>query len=811
MRFARLLRHGVWSLLSLFLLAIVVFGTVYAYLESQLPDIEKINSTRMEVPLRIYTRDNKLISEFGDHRREPVTLDQIPKQLIQAVLATEDQRYFEHAGVDFFGLMRAGKNLLMTGAKGQGGSTITMQVARNIYLSPEKTYMRKVNEILLAIKIDQTLSKEKILELYFNKIFFGNRAYGIAAAAKVYYGKKLSELTMPEMAMLAGLPKAPSQINPIANKDAALKRRNHVLARMYELNYIDKPSYEAAVKSVDTASYHALTIDVNAPYVAEMVRDALVRNFGTGVYSEGYSVYTTIDSRLQEAANVAVRQGVLDYDHRFGYRGPEHVFKASQDEQQNERNWLSLMQDIPVIANLQPAVVLDVEEKEVTALLASGEKITIPWTGLQWAREYNEKKSTSKLESALDILQEGYLIRVCKDVEGQWQLTQLPEVEGALASLDPHQGAIRALVGGFDYQKSSYNRVTQASRQPGSAFKPFIYAAALAKGFTLASIVNDAPLVIHDTGDDSLWRPQNHNGRYLGPTRLRVGLIKSTNMVSIRLLDSIGLKYMLNFSKNFGFNPDQLPHGLSLSLGSGGVTPLDLTTGYTVFANGGYLVTPHLISSVKNVDDQIIYQSNPKVACEQCIMDDYYSLPSDANNLAPHTVESDIIFIMNTALKDVILEGTAQKAKELNRGDIAGKTGTTNEQHDAWFAGFNGDLVTTAWVGFDQPRDLHEFGAEAALPIWMSFMRDALKDKPEHSMPQPSNVVVARIDPASGLLAWSGQSNAVFEYFRKQDLPSHTAAVSPEVDSNVPSSIINEGAPAAGMAPQDSADGEPLF
>ncbi len=787
-----ILKHGMWSLLSLFMMATFFLGIGYIYLESQLPDVDTLKTVRFQVPLRIFTNDNKLIAEFGEKRRQPVTLEQIPKPLIDAVLATEDQRFFEHPGVDLFGLLRAVKQLVVTGVKGQGGSTITMQVARNFYLSPEKTYLRKVKELLLAIKIDHVLSKEKILELYFNKIFFGNRAYGIAAAAQVYYGKQLSELTLPQMAMLAGLPKAPSTINPIINPEAALRRRNHVLGRMLELGYIDQKTYDESIKAPLTAKYHALTIDVRAPYVSEMVRDALVKYFGSDVYTDGLNVYTTIQSETQLAANRAVRKALLEYDQRHGYRGPEEKLGLAPTSEEGMRGWLSKLNATPTVSLLEPGIVMSVDAREAGILLKSGETIAVLWEGMKWARPYRDNKKWSPApKSAQAIVQVGDRVRVVQNEDKTWSLAQLPEVEGALIALEPHSGAIKALVGGFDYNKSKFNRATQATRQPGSAFKPFIYAAALAKGYTLATLINDAPIVIHDTGDETLWRPQNVNGRFYGPTRLRVGLTRSRNLVSIRLLDSIGVPYAQEYLKNFGFDPSKLPTGLSLALGSGVVTPIDLATGYAVFANGGYLVTPHLIARVSNVSNKLIYQAQVRVACEACVMADYHILPAEANNLLPHKIDTSIAFLMTSALKDVIQAGTGRMAKKLNRQDLAGKTGTTNNQLDAWFSGYNGDLVAIAWVGFDQPRSLHEYGAEAALPMWIYFMDEALRGRPEHSLAEPPDIVTARIDPATGLLAWPEQNDAVFENFRSENVPKRRVSLE-EHQEQAPQGVTTE-------------------
>lgn len=764
-------------------MAILIFGGVILYCASQLPNVEALKNIQLQVPLRIYTKDGKLMAEYGAKRRRPITFEQLPKPLIHAVLATEDQRFYEHHGVDFWGLMRAFKHLVETGTKGQGGSTITMQVARNFYLSRKKTYTRKFRELLLAIKIDHDLSKDKILELYFNKIYFGNRAYGIAAAADTYYGKSLQDLSLAQMAMLAGLPKAPSSINPIANPKAAIARRHHVLTRMYDLGYINQQQFQQADAMPITASYHGLKIQVRAHYVAEMVRHALVKYFGPDVYTMGLNVYTTIDSRLQEEANQALTQALLAYDKRHGYRGPQKQLPIPSNE--NYNTWLPQLKKITTINGLLPAAVTNVTRQQVQALLADGETITIDWQHLKWARKEiaGGEVLGPKLKSARQILQTGDVIRVRELSNDNWTLSQIPQVQGALVAMNPNNGAVDALIGGFNYKRSEYNRATQSLRQPGSSFKPFIYSAALAKGYTLASLINDAPIVIHDTGDETLWRPQNASRRFYGPTRLRVGLTKSRNLVSIRLLQAIQIPYALKYLRNFGFNPDKLPHGLSLALGAGGVAPLDLARGYAVLANGGYLVSPYVIGHITNIHHKIVYQADPQVACSQCVDNNYVRYEDPNINFAPHTVSTGVAYLMTSALQGVIKHGTGRAALVLHRDDLAGKTGTTNNQYDAWFSGYNRDIVSTVWVGFDNPRSLFEYGAQAALPVWIRFMRAALKGRPEHSLPEPSDIVTSRIDKATGLLARANQTDdTMFENFRERYAPIHEA---PEPDYHV--------------------------
>lgn len=772
-----LLRQGLWTLLSLILSAFFALGCIILYFEMQLPDVNSLKELQMQIPLQIYTEDGYLIQQYGPERREPISINEVPKLLINAVLATEDQRYFEHPGVDLYGLGRAGMELLTTGTKSQGGSTITMQVARNFFLTPEKTYSRKIKEILLAVKIDSTFSKEKILELYLNKIYFGNRAYGVAAAAHLYYGKQLNQLTLAEMAMLAGLPKAPSALNPLVNPIAAKERRNHVLERMYERGFIDKNAYYQAITAPIAASYHGQTTAVDAPYVAEMVRDAMVEHYGEKAYTKGYKVFTTISSKTQAYANQALRNGLIAYDQRHGYRGPSENWGVPRNVNVIAK-WTVQLEDMPVINNLIPGVVLKVDERSVVVLIKGNRRIQINWPGLKWARREIDGQPLGPTPFiAEDVLKEGDVIRVLQLPDSSWELVQIPEVEGALVSLNPNNGAIKGLVGGFDFYSSSYNRVIQANRQPGSNFKPFIYSAALSKGYTLATVINDAPIVISIPGQDALWRPQNTDRKFHGPTRLHVGLVKSINLVSIRILQNIGAGFAVNFATRFGFTQKQLPRDLSLALGTALVTPLQMATGYAVFANGGYKVKPYLIEKVyDNNTGEIVYQAKPKLACEACIATDAnMQTNTPADQIAPQVINPQLAYLMTSVLKDVILHGTGVGALSLNRSDIAGKTGTTNDQMDAWFTGFNSDVVTSVWVGFDQPRTLFEYGADAALPMWVDFMRNELHDKPIHTMPEPAGIVSARIDPRTGLLAYPGQ-NGIFEYFTEESVPGHQAA-----------------------------------
>jgi penicillin-binding protein 1A len=597
-------RKGLWALLSLFFLTLVCISLLYLYLESQLADVESLKTVKLQVPLRIYTQDGLLIEEYGEKRRIPLAYDQIPKTLIHALLATEDQRFFEHPGVDIFGLGRATVRMITTGTKSQGGSTITMQVARNFFLSRKKTFLRKFNEILLAIKIDRELSKEKILELYLNRIYLGNRAYGVGAAAKIYYGKSLKELNLAELAMLAGLPQAPSTQNPIANPLAAKKRRDHVLERLLEEKYITEEAYHEAVNQPITARYHGSNIEVHAPYVAEMIRQSLFEHFGPTAYTKGYKVYTTIHGNLQKTADQNMEKNLLAYDKRHGYRGP--VANIGPIDSQSVEARHKTLEKYPKMHNLIPAVITEVEKQEATAITGHGQVLIIPWEGLSWARPALKKGWTGKSPTlAKQVLSVGDVVYVTQ-MDNTWKLTQIPLIEGALVAINPTNGSIQALVGGFNFQKSKFNRATQSGRQPGSSIKPFIYAAALNKNYTLATLINDAPIVVDDPSQANFWRPHNVNMKFDGPTRLKDALVRSRNLVSIRILDDIGINYAVDFLSNFGFHKNTLPKTLSLALGSLSTSPMELATAYAVFANGGYKVEPYLIDRITNSEGKVL-------------------------------------------------------------------------------------------------------------------------------------------------------------------------------------------------------------
>ncbi len=753
-------KSGLWALLSLLFFVITVVVILYAYAQNQLPDVASLKTIELQVPLQIFTKDGLLIQEYGEKRRIPIPYDQIPPTLVHAVLATEDQRFFEHPGVDIMGLGRAAISMIQTHRKSQGGSTITMQVARNFFLNSKKTFLRKFNEIMLAIKIDQELSKEKILELYLNQIYLGNRAYGVGAAAQVYYGKALQDLNIAQLAMIAGLPQAPSSHNPIINPLAAKKRRDHVLERLYEEKYISKEQYQDALQQPLTEQYHGPHSEVYAPYVAEMIRLSLVEHFGQEAYTRGYKVYTTVDSRLQTTANHVTADHLLAYDRRHGYRGP--IGKISPFSSPNIRN--QKLHQYAAIGDLQPVVILTVDQRSATAVNQKNQTLTLAWDGISWARPELKKGFVGRSPtSAHNVLAVGDVVYVTCQQE-HCLLSQNPDAEVALVALNPNDGGIEALVGGFNFGKSKFNRATQSERQPGSSFKPFLYAAALNKGYTLATVINDAPIVIRDPSQPE-WRPHNDNLKFGGPTRLKTALTLSRNLVSIRILDDIGVEYTIDYATRFGFRKETFPHTLSLALGTLSVTPMDLTAAYAIFANGGYKVEPYLIDRITNTKGHVLLQAKPNQAPNE-------QTEISADVLAPRVITAETAFLMNTALQNVIQHGTASAARVLNRQDIAGKTGTTNDQMDAWFAGYNRDLVVTTWIGFDNPQPLHEYAAGLALPVWIDFMKPALHGKPEHSLTEPPGIVSLGINPDNGLRARPNQINTITEYFMENELPA---------------------------------------
>ena len=754
------------------LLAAGLLVAGYLYLEPTLPSTESLRDVRLQVPLRVYSRDGRLIAEFGEMRRIPLGLAEIPDRLVKAVLAAEDDRFFEHPGIDYQSLARAAVQLAKTGERRQGGSTITMQVARNFFLSPEKTFVRKLTEILLALRIEGELSKNEILELYLNKIYLGHRAYGVGAAAQIYYGKNVQDLDLAETAMIAGLPKAPSRFNPIANPERAVQRRNYILGRMRDLGYIGLEDYNEALKAPETARVQLAPVELDAPYVAEMARSEMVERFGPDAYTNGYRVYTTLDSRLQPLAQRVLRENLEAYDQRHGYRGPEGRL---------QRPLLSrpdavavALGELRAVGGLQPAVVTGVQDKERRAelRLSGQERIVIEWEGLSWARRYqDENRQGAAPRKPSDVLAEGDIVRVrqVSDAKGtRWRLAQVPDVEGAFLALDPGTGAIRALVGGYDFDRNKFNRVVQAQRQPGSGFKPFVYSAALEAGFSTASVIDDAPLEIWEPGMPQVWRPENYDGAFKGPMRMREALVHSRNLVSIRLLKAVGVSKALDHIRAFGFDPASLPHNLTLALGTATLSPLDMARGFGILANGGYRIQPYLLERVEEEGRPPVYQAQPETVCLECAGG---ATPGGAP-VAPRVLSAENAFMVTSMLQDVTKRGTAAAARVINRKDIAGKTGTTNEWRDAWFNGYAPSLVAVSWVGFDSMKPLGkgETGGKTALPAWIAFMRDALDGVPDNLPPMPSGVVAVRVDPDSGMRLGAGEGG-VFEVFRADAVP----------------------------------------
>ena len=792
------------SFLSLGALSLLLALVVVYFLLPQLPDPKSLRSFEFQVPLAIYARDGTLIGEFGEQKRIPVKLQQTPLLLRDAIVAAEDDRFYSHMGVDWLGILRAAGELVRTGEKRSGGSTITMQVARNFFLSREKTYLRKVTEILLAVEIERQLSKEEILELYINKVFLGQRAYGFGAAARVYYGNELRELNLAQLAMLAGLPKAPSRYNPVRDPGAAIARRGYVLERMLIDGKIGDEMYRKAMDEPVSARLHTREIDLDAGYAAEMARAWAVARYGVAAYSRGLKIETTLDPLMQEAANRSLRHHLVNYEQRHRYRGPEQHFLLGDEKVPQALNALVVQNEM---GGLEPAVVIEVTEDGLTAVMGEGTEVALDKKFLRWAEGY-WRSSAASGQAGFRV---GDMIRLARGEKLEWELAQIPEVQGALISIDAADGAIRAVNGGFDFAQSKFNRVLQADRQPGSNFKPFLYTAALANGFTAASLINDAPLVFNDDTRDGGWRPQNYSGKFFGPTRLRVGLTKSRNLVSVRLLQAIGVNRTREFCLRFGFPPEKLPKNLSLALGSGAMTPMELITGYAVLANGGYRVEPHLVTKVLDQQNEVVWTGSyplvpsgnvqqlnqgeaggDKVETVDELADQSsvspidsdsqggqlsvssfpgetsYPLPVEAQRILPEAE----VFLINSMLRDVIKKGTGRKAKRLGRNDLAGKTGTTNNQLDAWFRGYAAGVVTTAWVGFDKPRSLgkRETGARAALPIWIEYMEQALAGLPEQPLKQPADVVSARIRADTGQLAGADEEQAIFEYFKVSDL-----------------------------------------
>ncbi|MDN5848356.1 MAG: penicillin-binding protein 1A [Nitrococcus sp.] len=792
-RLLRILAYLAVGLSSLSLIGCIAVGIGYLVLAPGLPSVKTLEDVDFQVPLRIFTTDGVLIATYGAKKRLPLHYDEVPKELINAFVAAEDQRFFEHPGVDYQGILRAIWYLVRTGEKGPGGSTITMQVARNFFLTPERSFLRKAKEILLALQIDRELSKQEIFELYVNKIYLGHHAYGIGAAAEIYYGKSVADLTLAQLAMIAGLPKAPSALNPVTDPDSARVRRSYVLDRMREMGFIDAARYRQAMAAPITAKLHAAEYEIEAQYLAEMVRSFMAQRYGEeATYTKGYRVYTTLQSKHQPVAVRALRVALYQYDERHGYRGPlEHV---ALGKGRVPPQWRAILGGYAQVADLHNALVLAVDESG--AELVSEDRAApwrLPWSGIRWAApEPDDRGDEQATRPAVvaPVLERGDVIRV-RMTEAGPRLAEVPEVQGALVSIAPSDGRIVALVGGYDFELSKFNRAVQAQRQPGSSFKPFIYSAALYSGLTPATLINDAPVVFEDNTLDGAWRPENYSGHFFGPTRLREGLVHSRNLVSIRVLQRIGITPTIEYLQRFGFAPHELPHSLSLALGTANVTLLDMASGYAVFANGGFGIQPYFIQRIVDRDGHTLFAADPAVACADCIGQQSSPAPANAPaqmtlpivgagaggavqwHPAPRVIPAANAYLLTTMMQDVIRRGTGRRALALGRSDLAGKTGTTNDQRDAWFSGFSPNLVTTAWVGFDRPHPLGRFetGAKAALPMWTAYMGGVLEGIPEQPLLRPPGLVTVRIDSRTGLVTSPDNPYAMFETFRPDNVP----------------------------------------
>ncbi|MFI4968566.1 MAG: penicillin-binding protein 1A [Lysobacterales bacterium] len=800
--FLRLLRYALYLALAGILLGGLALGTAYWLIAPRLPSVETLKDVRMQVPLTIESADDRLIATFGETKRRPVHIDEVPARLKQAFLAAEDADFYTHRGIDLGGITRAVWLTVTTGSKHvAGGSTITQQVARMFFLSPEVSYTRKLSEIFLAFRIENALTKDEILELYLNKSFFGHRSYGIAAAAEFYYGKNLDQLSLAECAMLASIPKFPSTGNPLSRPQRALERRAYVLGRMLDNKFINKADYDAADKERDLAQAHEAPVEVDAPYFAELVRLEAMDRLGNSALTDGYVIKTTLDSNLQDAANRALRDGLFTYDERHGWRGAEaHVDLATGAA---KAEWDTALADYHPLAGLTPGLVVDSDAGSATIHLDDGQNITLDLASLGWARPHlDEDRRGAAPRSVAAILKRGDIVRLAQDADGKWKLAQIPAAEAALVALNPEDGAVVSLVGGFSFLRSKFNRATQSARQPGSGFKPFLYSAAFEHGFTPASVLNDAPVQFPDPSKpDGVWMPKNDDDTFQGPIRLREALVKSVNLVSVRLLDAIGVRYAREYITRFGLGLDQIPENLSMALGTAAVAPLAMARGYAVFANGGYLVDPYLIREIDDRDGKVVYRADPAIACASCAERPLADAgvppappksastasalnpigsanavttavaPAGQPHLAPRAIDPRNAYLVTSLMRDVIRRGTGSAAMVLKRNDLAGKTGSTNDHRDAWFTGFNSTLVASCWVGFDDFSSLGhgEFGAKAALPIWIDFMRGALKDVPEQPFDMPPGITRVRIDPSSGLLAAAGEPGAILEVMKTED------------------------------------------
>ncbi len=783
----------------------------YYYVQPGLPAAETIRDIPLQIPLRIYSRDGHLISEIGERRRILVTWDDLPRHVVGAFVAAEDQRFFVHPGIDYRGIMRAFMQLAATGDISSGGSTLTQQLARDYFLTREQKFTRKLREAFLAYKIEQEFTKEQIMALFLNKMFFGQRAYGVAAAARVYFNKSLADLNEAEAATLAGVLPAPSRYNPVYSAANARMRRSYVLGRMLDLGFIDDATHDEAMDWPMESRLHGAAVELSAPYIAEMVRSEMLSRYGEGTYTDGYQVVTALDSRLQQAANYSLRNGLLEFTRRRGYRGAigtveltDELLATPLEEWPIETREL-LEQYAP--GGLSVALVTAVnEDNTASILLRDGETATVPWSGIHWAKAFIDRETAGpEPEAATDVLATGDLVYVMPTTAGTWALAQVPEAQGAVVSIDPFDGAVTALTGGFDFTTSKFNRARQAFRQPGSSFKPFIYSAALEHGNTPATVILDAPVVINSSELEAVWRPINYSGRFYGPTRMREALVRSMNLVSVRLLlFETGIGNAVRHIAKFGFGGAALPHNGSLALGGGAASPLDMAQGYAILANGGRFVRPYVIDAIYGPEGETLYRAEPAVVCPECIPDDELEflfddeMPEEMTldeiaeivndyrpdataspqlfenvNVAPQAITQQNAFLVQDMMRDVVRRGTGRRAMALGRNDLSGKTGTSNDRRDAWFGGFNGDLAAVVWVGYDDdlPLGPGEEGSRTALPVWVEFARIALRGVPENQMPMPEGIVSVLIDRETGCPARANQRNVVFEVFREGHVP----------------------------------------
>ena len=786
-----------------------VIGAYY-FVEPGLPRAETIRDIPLQIPLRVFSRDGHLISEIGERRRILISFEDLPPHVVHAFIAAEDRRFFEHSGIDYQGIARSFGRLLRSGEISGGGSTLTQQLARDYFLTREQLFTRKLREAFLAYKIEQEFSKEQIMALFLNKMFFGQRAYGVAAAAQVYFNKDLKNVNPAEAATLAGVLPAPSRYNPVYSAGNAEMRRAYVLGRMRDLGYIDERTYTDSMEFPVESRLHGAAVELNAPYVAEMVRSEMLKRYGDNTYTAGYQVVTTLDSRLQKAANYALRNGLLEFTRRRGYRKPvpnfaltdEILSAAFEDWPVEIRD--ALGQYAP--GGLSVALVTAVsDDNSADIIFNGGIKDTLPWSGISWAKLFIDRETTGPApETVSDVLSVGDLVYVMPTTSGRWALAQVPEAQGAVVSIDPYDGAIGALTGGFDFTMSKFNRARQAYRQPGSSFKPFIYSAALEHGNTPATVILDAPVVINSSELEAVWRPINYSGRFYGPTRMREALYRSMNLVSVRLLlFETGVGNAIRHIEKFGFGGAALPHNGSLALGGGSASPLDMAQGYATIANGGHAVKPYVIDAIYGPEGETLYRSEPAIVCDSCVADEdapryYQARPTsmtpeqmadvaldyrpDANVapelyedvvVAPQVISPQNMFLVQDMMRDVVRRGTGRRAMALGRNDLSGKTGTSNDRRDAWFGGFNGDLASIVWVGYDDDRPLGpgEEGSRTALPIWVEFARIALAGVPENQKPMPEGIVSVLIDEETGCPARAGQRNVVFEVFREGNVP----------------------------------------